>query len=295
MSALRPLFVRPSSALRPLFVRPSSDLRPPFSSHKPKQKKQYFCKSFHFYPLDPILSTQLNFRDLGGIQTTDGWKVKPGLLFRSGDFFTLSADDILMLEGMKLATIIDLRAQREIDRRPDKLIGSVKEIIHIDIHDAARDKAEKFLEENDAEGLETVLIHDYIRMVTVHQHDFRRFLEILAGTGNLPLVYHCAAGKDRTGLATVFLLTALGVDLEHIREDYMATNIFTESYTQKIIRKVTESGLNGEILRPLLEVRKDYLDAGLTEIERLSGGLELFVRYVLKADCETLQDKYLTN
>jgi len=245
--------------------------------------------------LDPILSTQLNFRDLGGIQTTDGRKVKSGLLFRSGDFFTLSPGDIHKLEVMKLASIIDLRARREIDRRPDKLIDSVKEIIHIDIHDAARDKAEKFLEENDAEGLETVLIHDYIRMITVHQHDFRSFLDILANTENLPLVYHCAAGKDRTGLATVFLLTALGVDLEHIREDYMATNIFTESYTQKIIRKVTESGLNGEILRPLLEVRKEYLDAALTEIERLSGGLEIFVRDVLKADIKKLREKYLVN
>jgi protein-tyrosine phosphatase len=245
--------------------------------------------------LHSILSSQLNFRDLGGIQNIDGRKVKPGLLFRSGDFFTLSPEDIRKLEELKLAVIIDLRAKREIISRPDKTISTVKEIIHIDIHDAARDKAEKFLEENDAKGLETVLIGDYVRMVNVHQHDFRRFLGILANTNNLPLVYHCAAGKDRTGLATVFLLSALGVDMENIWKDYMVTNEYAGYYTQKIILKVTASGLNGEILRPLLEVRHEYLESALIEIDRKYYNLQNFVTDVLKADCKKLQKKYLTN
>ena len=240
-----------------------------------------------------MLSSQSNFRDLGGLKTMDGRKVKPGLLFRSGDFYTLSHEDIRKLEEMKLAAIIDLRARREIVRRPDKLIGTVKEIIHIDIHDAARDKAEKFLEEGDAEGLETLLIDDYIRMVKDHQNDFRRFMEIITITENLPLVYHCAAGKDRTGLATVFLLSALGIEMQFIWDDYLATNEFAKSYTQKIIRKATDSGFNGEILRPLLEVRKEYLEAALDEIARQSGSLLNFISGVLKADTSKLQKKYL--
>ena len=240
-----------------------------------------------------ILTNQLNFRDLGGIVAMDGRKVRPGLLFRSGDFYTLSDADVLTLESMKLGTIIDLRAQREIDRRPDKVPSTIKEVIHIDIHDAARDKAEKFLEVNDAKGLETVLIGDYIRMVDIHQEDFRKFLHILATTGNLPLVYHCAAGKDRTGLATVFLLTALDVDIQNIWDDYMATNKYSGPYTEKIIKKVTESGLNGEILRPLLEVRKEYLGAALSRIDLKFGGLQNFVENVLKADAAKLREKYL--
>ena len=224
----------------------------------------------------------------------DGREVRPGMLFRSGDFFSLSPEDIIKLEEIRLATTIDFRAHREIAKRPDKLVGTVKASIHIDIHDAARDRAEKFLEENNAEELEHVLVHDYIRMVNNHQHDFRKFLNIVANTDYLPLVFHCAAGKDRTGLASVFLLTALGVDLEHIRDDYMATNVFAKSYTEKIIRKVTESGMNGEILRPLLEVRKEYLDAALNEIDLKYNGLTNFVLDVLKADCEKLQERYLT-
>ncbi|MEI6174158.1 MAG: tyrosine-protein phosphatase [Bacteroidota bacterium] len=240
-----------------------------------------------------LLSSQLNFRDLGGIRTIDGRMVRPGILFRSGDLFSLQAEDIRRLEEMKLASIVDLRAKREIDVRPDKQIGTVNEVIHIDIHDAARDKAQKFLETNDADGLETVLIGDYVRMVNIHQDDFRRFLEVLANTGNLPLVYHCAAGKDRTGLATVFFLSALGVDLENIWADYMDSNIYSEPTILRIIRKVTESGMKGELLRPLLEVRKEYLQAALDEIDLKYGGLQSFVIEVLKADCEKLQKKYL--
>ena len=241
-----------------------------------------------------LLSSQLNFRDLGGIRTIDGRKVKPGLLFRSGDLFSLQPEDIRRLEEMKLASVIDLRAQREIDVRPDKQIGTVREVIHIDIHDAARDKAQKFLESNDADGLETVLIGDYVRMVNIHQDDFRRFLEVLANTDNLPLVYHCAAGKDRTGLVTLFFLSALGVDLENIWADYLDSNRYSEPTILRIIRKVTESGMNGELLRPLLEVRKEYLQAALDEIDLKYGGLQSFVIEVLKADCEKLQKKYLT-
>jgi len=245
--------------------------------------------------LHQLLSSQLNFRDLGGIVTIDGRKVKPGILFRSGELFSLQPEDIRRLEEMKLASIVDLRAQREIDVRPDKQIGTVKEVIHIDIHDAARDKAQKFLETNDADGLETVLIGDYVRMVNIHQDDFRRFLEILANTDNLPLVYHCAAGKDRTGLVTVFLLSALGVDLENIWDDYLDSNSYSEPTILRIIRKVSESGMKGELLRPLLEVRKEYLQAALDEIGLKYGGLQSFVVEILKADSAKLQQRYLEN
>ena len=254
-----------------------------------------FTNHFHPQLLNPILKNQMNFRDLGGIPAMDGRKLKQGLLFRRGDLFNRPPEDITRLEEMNLATIIDFRAHREIAARPDKRVSTVKNCIHIDIFDVARGKAEKFLEENNAAGMETVLIADYRRMVTSHQEDFRRFLTILSDTDDLPLVYHCAAGKDRTGLATVFLLTALGVSMPCIMEDYMATNVFGKSYTDKIIRKVTESGLNGEILRPLLEVRTAYFEAALDEIDRLSGSLQNFVEGVLKADVEALRQKYLEN
>jgi len=257
-----------------------------------QSQNKYFCmdKSRN---LETILTKQHNFRDLGGIVAMDGRVIRHGLLFRSGDFYLLSDHDISALVQLNLRTIIDLRARREMVNRPDKIIPTVRETIHIDIHDAAREKAALFLENNDARGLETILIADYIRMIDKHVGDFSLFLHLIATTENLPLVYHCAAGKDRTGMATVFLLTALGVEMQKIRDDYMATNEYTKAAAEKIIRNITESGLNGEILRPLLEVREEYLEAALTEIDQKYNSLNCFVADVLKADVKGLQERYL--
>jgi len=191
--------------------------------------------------------------------------------------------------------IIDLRARREIDRNPDKILCSVKSVVHIDIFDGARDRSERFLMENNARGLETVLEIDYRRMVVQHAPDFQRFLNLLATTDHLPLIYHCAAGKDRTGLATVFLLAAMGADMSVIRDDYMKTNRLINNFNEKIIRKVTESGQNGAILRPLLEVRQEYLDAALDEINIQYGGIGPYVKNVLQADIPALQQKFLVS
>ena len=241
----------------------------------------------------PILTNQSNFRDIGGIQTSDGRKIKPGILFRSGDLHSLSDEDIQILENLNIRMIVDLRARREIDRHPDRVIKSVKSVVHIDIFDGARDRSERFLMENNAKGLETVLEVDYRRMVVHHAPDFQKFLHLLATTGHLPLIYHCAAGKDRTGLATIFLLAALGVEMADIRDDYMKTNRLTSSFNDKIIQKVTESGQNGIILRPLLEVRKEYLDAALDEIDIQYGGIHLYVKNILQADISLLRQKFL--
>jgi len=243
----------------------------------------------------PILTTQQNFRDIGGIPVSDGRKIKPGVLYRSGDLHSLSDEDVKTLENLPIRMIIDLRARREIERRPDKILGSVQSMVHIDIFDGARDRSERFLMENNARGLETVLEIDYRRMVVQHAPDFQRFLNLLATTDHLPLIYHCAAGKDRTGLATVFLLAAMGADMSVIRDDYMKTNRLINNFNEKIIRKVTESGQNGAILRPLLEVRQEYLDAALDEINIQYGGIGPYVKSVLQADIPALQQKFLVS
>ncbi|MCK9219853.1 MAG: tyrosine-protein phosphatase [Bacteroidales bacterium] len=237
--------------------------------------------------------SQHNFRDLGGIPTLDGLTIRKGLLFRSGELRDLSEPDLQQLENINLSMVIDLRSQREIDRDPDKTIRTVKSVVRLNIYDGARDKSEKFIEENNSTAIETVLEHDYRRMVNQHLPEFRKFLNILATTEDLPLVYHCAAGKDRTGLSTVFLLTALNVSMDQIRDDYLETNKRVAADADRIIRKFSATGGNGEILRPLLEARESYLLAALDEINIRYGGLGNYVSCHLQADEAALKRKYL--
>lgn len=242
-----------------------------------------------------LLPTKPNFRDLGGTITLDGHRIKRELLFRSSNLGHLTEIEIAILEKFGLKTIIDFRSPREIEHRPNKEIGSVQQTINLIIHDRSREKATWFLHHHDAEGLETLLIDDYRRMVRENQAEFSAFLKSVAQPELFPLVYHCAAGKDRTGLATVFLFTALGVDFPVIFEDYMITNQRNAIYTENMIQQINGLGYQGELMRPMLEVRKEYLDAALEVIQLEYGGLWNYVVDALHADVDHLRSVLLEN
>ena len=239
------------------------------------------------------LESQPNFRDLGGFPTADGRKIKTGLLFRSGDLHSWTDEDLLKLDALQIATIIDFRSDRERESRPDSVLSSVKSIMNLVIPDLSREQAVEYLSTNNARGLETLLIDVYRTMVNDNQKEYKEFFNILANTSHLPILFHCAAGKDRTGLASLFLLTALGVDMKHILEDYFSTNVHNLDYSNKIIEKINEMGFNGELMRPMLEVREEYLNAALDEIDLKYRGLNAFLTETLNADIGKLKKRYL--
>jgi protein-tyrosine phosphatase len=200
------------------------------------------------------------------------------MIYRSGDLSSITDKDIAVLGNIGLIRIIDFRSERERMKRPNRLIPSVREILHISINDSSREKAVEYIARNDAAALEDLLINDYRE---------------LAFSPHLPVVFHCAAGKDRTGLAAVFLLTALGVDFDSVFDDYIASVMHNAALTAKLIHKINARGHNGETIRPLLEVKKEYLDAALAEIRENQGDLYGFVVNNLQADIARLQERFL--
>jgi len=190
--------------------------------------------------------------------------------------------------------IIDFRSDRELINYPTPQIATVQENKRITIVDSARDTAEQMLKDHDVTGLETILVKDYRRMVRDHQDDFREFFRVLASTDNLPVMFHCAAGKDRTGLTSYLLLIALGVSVEDARKDYFLSNSYLKHELGKIIVKIKDAGNpNAEIIRPLMEVRAEYLDAALEEIELQFHSVNNFLTDILHVDLLELRNKYL--
>jgi len=240
-----------------------------------------------------FLETQPNFRSLEGILTGSGRSFRKNLVYRSGSLNKLSPDDIGKLRDIGLSLIIDFRSDREVTAHPTDIIPGVKHTERIIIADEARDRAMDFLDTNDARGLEQVLVNDYRRMIRNDSGRFAKFFRVLEQASDLPLVYHCAAGKDRTGIATVLLLSALGVDMDTIMQDYFLSNERLKSLIGKLIKKLCEQGRNGEIIRPMMEVRPEYLHAALDEIETSFGGMKNYLCNILKTDTELLQSKYL--
>jgi protein-tyrosine phosphatase len=241
----------------------------------------------------PILDGQHNFRDLGGLPTGNGFATRSGMIYRSGDLSSITDKDIDVLENIGLAMVIDFRSERERVRKPNREIPSVREIRNIAINDSAREVAMEYIARNDAAGLENVLINDYRRIIRENQEEYRQFLNKLAFSPHLPVVFHCVAGKDRTGLASVFLLTAMGVEFDSVFDDYIASAIHNAALTTKLINKINENGHNGEIIRPLLEVKKEYLDAALEEMRENHGDLHAFVLNTLNADVARLKERFL--
>jgi protein-tyrosine phosphatase len=241
----------------------------------------------------PVLSGQHNFRDLGGVPSKDGRTVRQGLLFRSGDLHSITDRDIQTLSDLGLAMIIDFRSPRECAKRPHRLIPGVRETILLPIFDAPRDLAARYVGEGNGEGLSQLLVHEYERIVTNYVNEYRQFLHAVAHNPNVPLVFQCSAGKDRTGLAAIFLLTAMDVAMEDILADYFVTNVYAQAHAREIIGILDKDGHNGELMRPMLEVRQEYLDAAFSTINRKYGSLADYVFGELGAEPELLKERFL--
>lgn len=240
-----------------------------------------------------ILENQPNFRSLEGIISPDGRRFRRNMVYRSGGLSNLNREEVRILEEMGLLTVIDFRSDRELKSYPTVAVSTVKNSYRLVIEDIAREEAELLLSKNDAKGMDSVLVKDYRRMVKHDSGTFAAFIKVLQEENGFPLVYHCAAGKDRTGLATFFFLSALGIDREVIMQDYFMSNIRLKSFAQKFVDKLSEKGYNGEIVRPMMEVRPEYILAALEEIDEVYGGMEEYVTRVLGADRELLKNKFL--
>ena len=144
-----------------------------------------------------------------------------------------------------------------------------------------------------------IMIECYEAMVDQAHPQFRLFFqEILAHRGR-PLLFHCSAGKDRTGLAALLLLSALGVDPEEIRADFLRSNAFTETRIRYFLDYFNNQygiEIDETTISPLLTVDETYLDAAHRRMEQQCGSVRGFLREALgltEADQRILAGLYL--
>jgi protein-tyrosine phosphatase len=162
-----------------------------------------------------------NFRDLGGYRTADGGSVRWRTLFRSDGLAAASAADLDRLRTFGLRTVVDLRTARELDDHGTFPVDvHPVDLQHLPIMDAtwpADEAAHAHLDDA------LFLVEAYREMLDVGAPRFVAAFELLARPATLPAVFHCAAGKDRTGLLAALLLGALGVADDDIADDYALT------------------------------------------------------------------------
>jgi protein-tyrosine phosphatase len=222
-----------------------------------------------------------NVRDLGGYAAGER-QVKWGRLYRSGDLNDLSGQARRSLEARRIRTIVDFRDESERTQAPDGDLATVRQNHPLPID--AGNIIDLSAVGRGVNG-ETLMEKLYQALADKARPQYRAFFSILAGEENAPLLFHCSAGKDRTGLGAALLLSALGVDREIILQDYLLSGPCLEG-------KYAEWISADPNLEPVMSVRPGYLRAALSLIDHDLGGMETYLRKDLGADIETLRRLY---
>lgn len=238
-----------------------------------------------------------NFRQLGGYATRDGRRVRWGRLYRSGHLADASNADLKHLRSLNLRVVCDLRGQRERDYYPNRLPpgGRMQQVVlAIEQRALATPTTYDRLYQPDvsAADVQAAVVQAYQRLVSQCTSQYAQLMQLLCDNDNLPLLLHCAGGKDRTGFAAAVILGALGVDRATIFEDFLLTNeLVADTLSDEIAAFVASVPLHlePEVVRPLFVVEECYLTAALSEVDRLYGSLEAYLREGLGLDEPKLQ------
>ncbi|GHJ95540.1 hypothetical protein SNE510_50590 [Streptomyces sp. NE5-10] len=248
------------------------------------------------------LQGAVNVRDLGGYPTYDGERVRHGLVYRGDHLGKLTEADLVALAGLGLARAVDFRIPLEVghdgaDRLPTGVTAVARPITDNGLFGqltAAIGSRDPVLQEQMLGGgrAAAFMADVYRTFVTdaANRGAFGRTLRELAAPGSGPVLYHCTSGKDRTGWTSWLLLRLVGVPERSATEDYLASNTLRAAHDARVREGLRQSGMmrNPELIVPLQEVRREYLDAALDEVRAGYGGLYRYVTAGLGLDLRTV-------
>jgi protein-tyrosine phosphatase len=215
----------------------------------------------------PLLQGASNFRDVGGYPTAGGQRIKRGHVFRSDHLAGLSEADVARLKVLGVRHSLDFRGTAECATTPYAIDGLERVALTIEPTVIARMQALV------AQGVvptteETVALmcETYRDFVNRNADTYGKFMKHLLEQPT-PQVFHCTAGKDRTGFAAALLLSALGVDRSTIEHDYLLTN---QLYKR-------DARLEGQghphVMKVLWQVQPEFLQAAFDAVDKQHGGM----------------------
>ncbi len=226
----------------------------------------------------------VNLRDLGGLPTKDGKVTQWGKLYRSGKLADLSKKDMKHFSSLGIKTVVDFRNDIEIKKDPNKYpknsnINYVRVVIgdkEGNVQEALKKQVMKNRKDPNFDS--KAFVENVNReFIDKYAHQYIPLMELLMDESNYPLLFHCTAGKDRTGLAAAIILGAIGVDKKDIMDDFMMSNYYRNDHNNKVLRKMTLIGVHQNVAQPLLEVSDTYLQAAFDKMDENHGDMDTFL------------------
>lgn len=239
-----------------------------------------------------------NFRDLGGYPAAGGKHVKWGHLYRSADISKLTDADLQALQSRHVALVCDLRGPQEVAQAPDRLPPGARRVAL----PAGSEKIDPRL----MMGGKNINRDSLMRAVYTNTSFFQAkykplFDELLALPGSEALLFHCTAGKDRTGIGAALVLAALGVDRQTILKDYAATDTYWQAGREQSLQRMAQAGMSAEAIagvRPMLAANPAYLAGTFAAIDQQYGSMDKYLASQMDLTPKklaALRAKYLTN
>ena len=261
----------------------------------------------------------MNARDLGGYEVEGGMRIRKGMLFRSAHMSDATDADIEYLSTLPIEKVVDFRMDREKGGMPDKRIRGAEYLsVPIDasgtVAAQATDEEKKVFNQKKHFSINKMIViaafndkvkavardlYPTIVMYPVCQRQMAAFMHLLVDEGNVPLLFHCTQGKDRTGVASALILAALGASRETIIADFDATN---EVYAQDVkdcIRKVRFCGgaePEFEVVKALIGANTGNFIRTLDAIDAEYGSLQGYLAGPMgltQDDIRILKERYL--
>jgi protein-tyrosine phosphatase len=257
-----------------------------------------------------------NTRDIGGYQTSDLSTLRWGQIIRSDNLSRLTANDFQKLEVIGLKTVIDLRTEKEHKQSPTVWMGdNPPRFFHFPIGDANNDwftaqrkmmKRNRFNQEQSLEHM----VEGYRMIAEEGTSSYQKLMELVLDESNWPILIHCNAGKDRSGVGVALILEALDVDRETIMEEYLLTNeisriedkaaFLSKQSKRSSIGNTFSKGVRASAWLPIVGVRAEMLEAFYASVDEKYGSMDVFLtelgvdkdaRLALAASLTTEQQK----
>ncbi len=233
-----------------------------------------------------------NFRDLGGYPAAGGKRVAWGKVFRSGTLAHLTNADQSLLASLDIRFICDLRTNRERDNFPSRWMEEHAAEFWARDDDKSGANLAAVLSGSDADAalMHAMMVDLYMRLPFEQAAAYAELLKRIA-SGHLPVLFHCSAGKDRTGVLSAILLDILGVGRAAIMEDYVISDDHYDRLYEMLVRDRRLHGIeliDPDRLSPLLRADPDYLTAMFDAIESVHGSTECYAQDVLDLSTEAI-------
>lgn len=236
-----------------------------------------------------------NFRDIGGYFTSDNRQIKWGQIYRSGDVSNATLYDQERIRRLNIRTVIDFRSEKTAKKYPLLLHPSIRKI-SLPLAPMDAEKLDEQLSDGDFNRSDAIryVQESYVDIVENHKEQFGEMFDLLTNDSNYPVLLAGSLGKDGVGLASYFILYALGIPHSILEEDYMLSNQEIDPAKAKIDARNLPEPLQ-EAVTAMLSVNRAYLNYVIDHIKQQYGSVDNYLEKELRVTSgkKNLLRKYL--